>query len=201
MYQLNAFIKRALLGLFFGFTFSFSPSMECTIFNVGQGHCAYVSAGETAIICDAGCSAVKPPGAYKHVTESIADKLDEESIETLIIVLTHADKDHYNLLSEVLSQLDFDDAHRELTNAYVFLGGLRSLYSSKCCDGSPYTQSYLKAIEEGLQKLQVGCNENRGECEVTYSADGSPAPLVRGDFTIEFLAALRDVRKINTCSL
>lgn len=126
-----------------------AQSMEVTFYNIGQGNCTLTTApGKKAMLLDAGFSKApaNDPGCQKVIKQIVKKIEDSCSDKTMLIVASHADKDHINLMAEIGSKL----IEKEFTLEFI-LGGSKQHYEKK--DG---------------EKLITFLKENSKDCFYTF---------------------------------
>lgn len=103
-----------------------AQAMEVTFFNIGQGNCTLITKpGQKTMLLDAGFSKAPPddPSCHK-VIKQIVEKIKNSCPDTnLLVVASHADKDHINLMAAIGTKL----IAKKFTLEFI-LGGSKEHY-------------------------------------------------------------------------
>ena len=132
--------KGIWLLFFLIFSLKTSESMDIVCFDVGQGNCTLVVPKKEAspfLIVDCGSSSNKARTSSKNPTQDLIDSLSNfilDSAQTvspgkakdLIIIISHPDEDHYNLLAPLVTE--FFKNRNIFAIRHILLGGEKSDY-------------------------------------------------------------------------
>lgn len=123
--------------------------MEVTFYNIGQGNCTLITKpNETTVLLDAGFSKapVDDLGCKNAIAQIVKKMVDSCPTKTAIIVASHSDRDHINLMPKIGEQLIEEGFSLEF-----ILGGSKEHYEKQ--DG---------------KKLLDFINNNSIECFSTF---------------------------------
>lgn len=110
-----------------------SDEIEVNFFNVGQGNCTFIKCPSgPPLLVDAGsskkprlpCTNLALRDYVENITQYIKETLPESDQEPAInVMLSHGDKDHYNLVHIILCDISNENRHINF-----FLGGVEGDY-------------------------------------------------------------------------